>query len=332
MDTKNNIETIVKEANVVISAANDLLALDSIRVKYLGKKGQLTEILKTLGSLEPSLRPQAGNIINQAKQALVEAIEARQQILQQQKLEAELAQEWIDVTLPPRGQKIGHLHPVTRVKSEIEDIFSQMGFAVIEGPEIEDEYHNFDALNIPATHPARSSHDTFYFPDRRLLRTHTSPVQIRAMQELGAPLRIITPGRVYRRDYDATHSPMFHQLEVLMVGENISFANLKWIMNKFLECFFEEKIETRFRPSYFPFTEPSAEVDIRWKVKDESRWLEVFGCGMVHPRVLEFGGIDSKRYSGFAFGLGLDRFAMLRYGINDLRLFFENDLRFLEQF
>lgn len=332
MDTRSNIEAILKEAHLAIAAAKDLLELDGIRTAYLGKKGQLTEILKTLGTLAPDLRPQMGQIINQAKQELSTAIETRHQFLQQQKLEAELAQEAIDVTLPGRSQGQGHLHPVTRVRIEIEGIFAQMGFITVEGPEVEDEYYNFDALNIPATHPARTSHDTFYFPDGRLLRTHTSPVQIRAMQTLGAPLRIITPGRVYRCDYDATHSPMFHQLEVLMVGEGISFANFKWIMNRFLQLFFKQKIATRFRPSYFPFTEPSAEVDIRWQVGDEPKWLEVCGCGMVHPRVLEFGKIDSKRYSGFAFGFGLDRFAMLRYGINDLRLFFENDLRFLEQF
>lgn len=328
----DQITTITNEAQTEIAIAENNYALEQLRSKYLGKNSAFNAIFKSIATVDPVLRPQIGQKINQAKEQVLLALQRRAQILDQEKLQKDLQQPALDVTLPGRGQSIGHLHPVTQVRYDFEDFFGAMGFTVIEGPEIEDDFHNFTALNIPKSHPARAQHDTFYFADGSLLRTHTSPVQIRAMKVMGAPLRIITPGRVYRRDSDATHTPMFHQMEGLVIDENISFANLKWMLQSFLEYFFAEKVTIRLRPSYFPFTEPSAEVDVKRVVNGEERWLEVFGCGMVHPKVLEFGGIDSKRYSGFAFGLGLDRFAMLRYGVNDLRSFFTNELSFLEQF
>ena len=326
---KQEIDQIVKQALSEISGCDTQKALDEIRVRLLGKKGVLTEYLKSLGELPQAQRPAAGQAINDAKQQIQNAIGERKQQLQEQALDRTLAEQRIDVTLPGRGRHLGGLHPVTRTMQRIEELFSQLGFEVAEGPEVEDEYHNFEALNIPAHHPARAMHDTFYFADQTLLRTHTSPVQIRVMERQGPPLRIIAPGRVYRCDYDLTHSPMFHQVEGLVVDEHITFADLKGILDQFLKAFFEdENLKTRFRPSYFPFTEPSAEVDVH----GENGWLEVLGCGMVHPEVFRHVTIDTERYTGYAFGMGVERLAMLRYGVNDLRLFFENDLRFLRQF
>lgn len=336
----NELQQHVNEAQAALAAATDLAALDQVRVQYLGKKGRLTEQMKRLGALAPEERPKVGALINSAKEQVQQAIEARKAVLQQAALDARLADESIDVTLPGRGQASGGLHPVTRVLARIEALFSGLGFAVAEGPEVEDDFHNFEALNIPDSHPARAMHDTFYFGDGRLLRTHTSPVQIRALQEQPLPLRIIAPGRVYRCDYDQTHSPMFHQVEGLMVDEQVSFADLKGLLDEFLRHFFEGDFKVRFRPSYFPFTEPSAEVDVQCvmcggggcRSCKHTGWLEVGGCGMVHPNVFKAVGIDAERYTGFAFGMGVERLAMLRYGVSDLRLFFENDLRFLEQF
>jgi len=334
------LSEILAHAEQAVSDAADLAALDGVRVRYLGKKGALTEYLKGMGRLPPEERPRAGQAVNEAKRRLQGLIKARGDILEAERLERRLAGEAVDITLPGRGQPRGGLHPVTRTLQRIERIFAEMGFEVAEGPEVEDDYHNFEALNIPAHHPARAMHDTFYFPDGRLLRTHTSPVQVRVMESRKPPLRIIAPGRVYRCDSDLTHTPMFHQVEGLMVDESISFADLKGILHDFAMRFFERELEVRFRPSYFPFTEPSAEMDIQCvhcsgagcRVCKQSGWLEVLGCGMVHPRVFEFVGVDNEQYTGFAFGLGVERFAMLRYGVNDLRMFFENDLRFLRQF
>lgn len=326
------IDNILNEASLAIANAKNNYDLDQLRSKYLGKTSALNDVFKSLATLEASLRPQVGQMVNKAKEQILVFLHKREEELEQAKLEQELSKPAIDVTLPSRGQPLGHLHPVTQVRYDFEDFFTNMGFTILDGPEIEDEFHNFTALNIPESHPARASHDTFYFADKTLLRTHTSPVQIRAMQSMGAPLRIITPGRVYRRDSDATHTPMFHQMEGLIIDKDLDFSNLKWMLQSFLEYFFAEKVEIRLRPSYFPFTEPSAEVDVKRVINGETRWLEVFGCGMVHPNVLDSGGIDSCVYNGFAFGLGLDRFAMLRYGINDLRSFFTNDLAFLSQF
>lgn len=327
-----DINEIVQEAANSIAKIEDLFALEQIRTSYLGKKGKLTEVLKELGKLDPSERPKVGQAVNEAKERVIALLQQRTDVLKNALLEASLNSEAIDVTLPGRGQNLGSLHPVTKTRRYIEDFFIRMGFTIIEGPEVEDEYHNFTALNIPSSHPARTAHDTFYFPDGSLLRTHTSPVQIRVMKNTRPPLRIITPGRVFRCDSDSTHSPMFHQLEVLMVAEDVNFAYLKWLINKFLEDFFQKKIVMRFRPSYFPFTEPSAEVDIWWELETGSRWLEVLGCGMVHPNVLKNVGIDNERFTGLAFGIGIDRFAMLRYGCKDIRMFFESDLQFLQQF
>lgn len=337
------ISAILNEATAAISQASDDYSLAQARSKYLGKNSSLTAVLKSLPTLDPSLRAEVGKMVNQAKNDIEQLLLARMHALQEEKLAKSLNATAIDVSLPSRGQEYGSTHPVTQVKLEVEDFFASLGFKIVGGPEIEDDYHNFTALNIPASHPARAEHDTFYFADGTLLRTHTSPTQIRAMLAFGAPLRVITAGRVYRRDSDATHTPMFHQLEGFMIDEGISFANLKWVLQSFLAYFFGSDVKSRMRPSYFPFTEPSAEIDIQRTMpkgnKEESnednckeKWLEVLGCGMIHPNVLEAGGIDSKKYSGFAFGLGLDRFAMLRYGINDLRLMFENDLEFLRQF
>jgi phenylalanyl-tRNA synthetase alpha chain len=335
-----DIETQVDQARSAIGTARDIAGVEEIRVRFLGKKGILTAYLKQLGNLPEDLRPRAGQVVNQAKQAVQQAIEARRAELEAAQLQAKLAAQRIDVTLPGRGQEGGGLHPVTRTLRRIERLFLQLGFEVAEGPEVEDDYHNFEALNIPAMHPARAMHDTFYFDEGTLLRTHTSPVQIRVMAKRPPPLRIIAPGRVYRRDSDITHTPMFHQVEGLLVDEHISFCDLKGVLDDFLRQFFEQDLDVRFRPSYFPFTEPSAEVDIECvicggsgcRVCKGSGWLEVLGCGMVHPQVFFYGGIDNEAYTGFAFGMGVERLAMLRYGVNDIRLFFDNDLRFLRQF
>jgi len=324
----DNISALLDEGRDAVQSSDSLGALDEVRVRYLGKKGLLTQQLKQLGSLPAEERPAAGQAINRAKQALQASIEVRKAALRAVALEAEIESQSVDVTLPGRGQAPGGAHPVTRTMGRMEEIFRRAGFAVYSGPEIEDEFHNFEALNIPEQHPARAMHDTFYFPSGHLLRTHTSPVQIRAMREDGVPIRMIAPGKVYRCDSDQTHTPMFHQVEGLVVDEGISFANLKAVLHGFLETFFERKVQLRFRPSYFPFTEPSAEVDVSWG----EGWLEVLGCGMVHPRVLEHVGVDAERYTGYAFGMGVERLAMLRYGVDDLRLFFDNDLRFLRQF
>ncbi len=337
----SGLEDIEKQSMQDVAEAADPAALDDVRVRYLGKKGLLTLQLKQLGKLSVEERPAAGQEINRVKQVLQQALEARRETLKSAALDAQLAGEKIDVTLPGRGQPQGGLHPVTITMRRIEKLFEPLGFSVEEGPEIEDDFHNFGALNIPDHHPARAMHDTFYFDAHTLLRTHTSPVQVRVMEQQQPPLRIIAPGRVYRCDSDLTHTPMFHQVEGLLIDENVSFANLKGVLDDFLHLFFErDDLAVRFRPSYFPFTEPSAEVDIQCvmcagdgcRVCGQSGWLEVLGCGMVHPKVLEQVGIDNERYTGFAFGMGVERLAMLRYGVNDLRLFFENDLGFLEQF
>lgn len=342
-----NLTALTDEAFKLVADAKDLAALDNVRVEYLGKKGQITALLKSLGKLSNEERPAAGAKINEAKQAVQTKITERKQAMEQAAIDAKLAQETIDVTLPGRGQTTGGLHPVTRTLQRIENIFAAVGYDVEEGPEIEDDYHNFEALNIPAHHPARAMHDTFYVREseadngtKHVLRTHTSPVQVRTMENQEPPIRIICPGRVYRCDSDLTHTPMFHQVEGLVVDKNISFADLKGTVDQFLKAFFEADVPVRFRPSYFPFTEPSAEVDIQCtncggdgcRVCSHTGWLEVMGCGMVHPNVFKASGVDTETYTGFAFGMGVERLAMLRYGVNDLRLFFENDLKFLKQF
>ena len=323
------LSELISKATAEIDAAAGLTALDAVRVSYLGKKGELTVRLKSVSSLAVAERPAAGQEINKAKQVLQGRINARRDALESAALAVKLAADAVDVSLPGRGISIGGRHPVSRTQARIERIFTNAGFGVRSGPEIEDDFHNFTALNIPEDHPARAMHDTFYFPGGNLLRTHTSPVQIRSIAAEGVPIRIIAPGRVYRCDSDQTHTPMFHQVEGLVIGEDVSFANLKAVLHQFVEAFFERKAELRFRPSYFPFTEPSAEVDVRW---GEGKWLEILGCGMVHPNVLESADIDSEKYTGYAFGIGIERLAMLRYGVTDLRKFFENDLRFLRQF
>lgn len=337
----DHLPNLVAEARAAIAAAGELASLDEVRVRYLGKKGEITALLKGLGKLSPEERPQAGERINQTKQQLSGELEARKHELEQAALNLRLSAERLDVTLPGRGQVNGGLHPVTRTLERIEGLFTRIGFDVAVGPEIEDDYHNFEALNIPSHHPARGMADTFYFDATRLLRTHTSPVQVRTMKSQEPPIRIVCPGRVYRSDSDLTHTPMFHQIEGLLVDEDVSFADLKGTIEDFLKAFFErDQLSVRFRPSYFPFTEPSAEVDIQCvmcngdgcRVCSHSGWLEVMGCGMVHPEVFRHSGIDPERYTGFAFGMGAERLAMLRYGVNDLRLFFDNDLRFLRQF
>ena len=335
-----DLTSLVNEALCEVAASADLAGLDEARVRWLGKKGALTEQLKSLGGLPAAERPAAGQRINEAKERVQAAIEARREALARADVERELAAGRIDVTLPGRGEQRGGLHPVTLARLRMEEIFRRAGFEIATGPEIEDDFHNFEALNFPPNHPARAMHDTFYFPDGRLLRTHTSPVQIRAMLGQGAPIAIVAPGRVYRCDSDMTHSPMFHQVEGLKVDENISFANMKAALHGFLQAFFERDLAMRLRPSYFPFTEPSAEVDMSCvfcegkgcRTCKHTGWLEIAGCGMVHPNVLMASGIDAERYTGYAWGMGIDRLAMLRYGVSDLRLFFENDLRFLEQF
>ncbi|MCU7881185.1 MAG: phenylalanine--tRNA ligase subunit alpha [Candidatus Thiodiazotropha sp. (ex Lucinoma aequizonata)] len=339
-DSTLDIKGLIETAESVIAHADNLPMLAEIRVGYLGKNGKLTAQLKKLGTLPAEQRPQAGQAINKAKQALQQAIEIRKADLEKQILVERLAAEKIDVTLPGRGLRRGGLHPVTRTLDRIERLFAHAGFESVEGPEIEDDYHNFEALNIPAHHPARAMHDTFYFDAHLLLRTHTSPVQIRTMEQGKPPMRIIAPGRVYRCDSDLTHTPMFHQVEGFLVDQDVSFADLKGVLYDFISSFFERELKLRFRPSYFPFTEPSAEVDIECvmcsgkgcRVCGHTGWLEVLGCGMIHPEVFRHVSIDSEKYTGYAFGMGVERLTMLRYGVNDLRLFFENDLRFLKQF
>jgi len=335
------LDDLKAEATAAIAAAGDTGALEKLRVDLLGKKGRVTDLLKSLGQLDAAERPQAGAEINALKQLLNTQLAERKAALQQAAIGEQLARETLDVTLPGRFEDVGALHPITRTIERMATFFSQLGFEVVEGPEIEDDYHNFEALNIPAHHPARAMHDTFYIDDTHVLRTHTSGVQIRTMETREPPLRVICPGRVYRCDSDLTHSPMFHQVEGLLIDEDVSFGQLKGIIQDFLHAFFErETLAVRFRPSYFPFTEPSAEVDIQCvkcagegcRVCSGTGWLEVMGCGMVHPRVLEMSGVDTERFQGFAFGMGVERLAMLRYGIGDLRLNFENDLRFLAQF
>lgn len=327
-------DSLLSQALELVAQSADTRALDEVRVRYLGKKGALTEQLKQLGQLPPEQRREAGQAVNRSKQALEAAITERQQALEQAALVERLAAESVDVTLPGRLHEPGGQHPVNRALDRILDIFAQLGFSVATGPQVEDDYHNFGALNFPEHHPARAMHDTFYLPDGRLLRTHTSPVQIRVMKDMQPPVRIVAPGRVFRSDSDQTHTPQFHQVEGLLVDTDVSFADLKGLLSEFVNAFFEDELEVRLRPSYFPFTEPSAEVDVRWTEADGTpgRWLEVLGCGMVHPQVLENCGIDSERYTGYAFGLGVERFAMLRYRVDDLRLFFDNDLGFLRQF
>jgi phenylalanyl-tRNA synthetase alpha chain len=335
-----DLSSLLQQALEEVAKCGDLPALDEVRVRWLGKKGAFTDQLKALGALPATERPAAGQRINEAKERLQAAIEGRRASLENAAVEQQLAAGRIDVTAPGRGEEPGGLHPVTKARLRIEMLFRRAGFQVASGPEIEDDFHNFEALNIPPNHPARAMHDTFYFGDGRLLRTHTSPVQIRAMLSNGAPIAIIAPGRVYRVDHDMTHSPMFHQLEGLVVGESVSFANMKAALHGFLQAYFEQDLAMRLRPSYFPFTEPSAEVDMSCvfcggkgcRTCKQTGWMEIAGCGMVHPNVLRSGGIDAEKFTGYAFGMGIDRLAMLRYGVNDLRLFFENDLRFLRQF
>ncbi len=336
----DNLQNIAEQARRAVAMVESVAALDQVRVDYLGKKGQLTELLKGLGRLPPEERPQAGAAINALKQELQDLLQARKSNFEQAAIEQRLLAEKIDVTLPGRNTGLGGIHPITRTLDRIAGFFTSAGYLVEEGPEIEDDYYNFEALNIPAHHPARAMHDTFYIDPGTVLRTHTSPVQIRTMKRQPPPLRIICPGKVYRCDSDLTHTPMFHQVEGLVVDEDISFADLKGTVDQFLKAFFEADLPVRFRPSYFPFTEPSAEVDIQCanclgtgcRICKNTGWLEVMGCGMVHPSVFANCEIDTQRYSGFAFGMGVERLAMLRYGVGDLRLFFENDLRFLRQF
>ncbi|TVP91546.1 MAG: phenylalanine--tRNA ligase subunit alpha [Pseudomonadaceae bacterium] len=331
-----NLDALVAQALEAVQQAADVPALEQIRVQYLGKKGELTQVMKTLGNIPAEERPKVGAMVNAAKEQVSSVLNARKADMEAAALNARLAAERVDVTLPGRGQVSGGLHPVTRTMERIEQIFAHVGYTVEEGPEVEDDYHNFEALNIPGHHPARAMHDTFYFNANTLLRTHTSPVQVRTMERSQPPIRIICPGRVYRCDSDQTHSPMFHQVEGLLIDEGVSFADLKGTIEQFLREFFEADLEVRFRPSFFPFTEPSAEVDIRRTVikngEEKADWLEVLGCGMVHPDVLRMSGIDPEKYQGFAFGMGVERLTMLRYGVGDLRIFFDNDLRFLEQF
>lgn len=335
-----NLDDILAQGLKELAVVTDLNQLDQVRVQFFGKKGFFTEQMKQLGALDPEQRRAVGQVINQAKDQLQSQLEQKKMALESAALEARLASERVDVTLPGRGQSVAGLHPVTTTLRRISKIFTSVGFTVVEGPEIEDDYHNFEALNIPAHHPARAMHDTFYIDPRTVLRTHTSPVQIRVMESETPPLKVIAPGRVYRCDSDITHTPMFHQVEGFLVDTDVSFADLKGVVYQFLRAFFEKDIQVRFRPSYFPFTEPSAEVDIECvmcngegcRVCSQTGWLEVMGCGMIHPEVFKSVNIDSEQYTGFAFGMGVERLAMLRYGINDLRLFFENDLKFLEQF
>ncbi len=329
-----NLDELLSAAQADIATAADARALDALRVDLLGKKGRVTEMLKSLGGMAPDERKAFGEQVNRLRDALNTALDVRGNTLADAALQAKLASETIDVTLPGRGETVGGLHPITRTIQRISGLFNELGFETVEGPEIEDDFHNFQALNIPESHPARAMQDTFYLKDgARLLRTHTSPVQIRTMLARKAPIRIICPGRVYRVDYDRTHSPMFHQIEGLYIAEKVSLADLKYDITTFLSRFFERPVEALFRPSYFPFVEPGADVHIKWDDPEKgTRWLEVMGCGMVHPNVLTAVGIDPEQFSGYAFGMGVERMAMLRYGVSDLRDFFTNDLRFLAQF
>ena len=334
------LDNLKNEATAAITAAGDTAALEKLRVDLLGKKGRVTDLLKSLGQLDAADRPKAGAEINALKQLLNGLITERKQSLQQAAIQEQLEAERLDVTLPGRFEPVGSLHPITRTIDRMADFFGRLGFQVVEGPEIEDDYHNFEALNIPAHHPARAMHDTFYVSPGTVLRTHTSPVQVHVMETGQPPFRMICPGRVYRCDSDLTHTPMFHQVEGLLVDESVSMADLKGTVVEFLQAYFEVEMPVRFRPSYFPFTEPSAEVDMGCvscegkgcRICGHTGWLEVMGCGMVHPKVLEMSGVDTEIYSGFAFGMGVERLAMLRYGVGDLRLYFENDIRFLRQF
>lgn len=336
----DDLEQLADEGRAAIGSASDAQSLEALRVDYLGKKGRLTALLKGLSSLSQEERPAAGARINVVKQELQTLIQERKAALDEDAVRERLAAEALDVTLPGRDGSTGHLHPITRTIERIEDFFGAIGFAVADGPEIEDDYYNFEALNFPPHHPARAEHDTFFVDERTVLRTHTSPVQVRVMENSEPPIRVICPGRVYRCDSDLTHTPMFHQVEGLLVDDHSSLADLKGLIEQFLQVFFEQSLAVRFRPSYFPFVEPGAEVDMECvhcsgegcRVCSHTGWLEIMGCGMVHPRVFEMSGIDPERYSGFAFGMGVERLAMLRYGVDDLRLFFENDLRFLAQF
>ena len=335
-----NLDALKLQALDAVASADSLAALDDVRVAFLGKKGSITGLLKGLGKLSNEERPKAGALINVVKQEVSEQINIARETMQQAVINKKLAAETVDVTLPGRGTAAGGLHPVTKTIERIAEFFADLGFEVVEGPEIEDDYHNFEALNIPAHHPARAMHDTFYINEHTVLRTHTSPVQVRTMECEEPPIRVLCPGRVYRCDSDLTHTPMFHQVEGLLIDKDVSFADLKGTVEEFLKVFFEKELAVRFRPSYFPFTEPSAEVDIECvmcsgkgcRVCSHTGWLEVMGCGIVHPEVFKSSNIDTDKYTGFAFGMGVERLAMLRYGVNDLRLFFENDLRFLEQF
>ncbi len=339
-ESSNDLDILAARARESVGTCTSLAAVEELKVEFFGKKGAITALLKTLGGLAPEARREAGARINAVRDEIGVLIAARQAQLEGAELERRLAAGRVDVTQPGRGQQPGGLHPITRVRRRIESLFRNSGFSVEAGPEVEDDWHNFEALNIPANHPARAMHDTFYFPDGRLLRTHTSPVQVRAMLRDKPPLRMIMPGRVYRCDSDMTHTPMFHQVEGLVVDEGVSFAHLKSVLHHFVERFFERRLGIRFRPSYFPFTEPSAEVDIECvfcsgkgcRVCKGTGWLEVAGCGMVHPNVLGNVGIDPERYTGYAFGMGIERLAMLRYNVNDIRMYFDNDLRFLRQF
>lgn len=335
-----HLTLLTEEAVSAVVVCDDIAALEQVRVDYLGKKGKITSLLKGLGRLSPEERPAAGAKINEAKEYIQNQLQARRHDLEDAAINRRLAMETLDVTLPGRGIAPGGLHPISRTMARIERFFTHVGYEVAEGPEIEDDYHNFEALNIPSHHPARAMHDTFYVGENLVLRTHTSPVQIRVMEKQAPPIRIICPGRVYRCDSDLTHTPMFHQVEGLVIDKNISFADLKGTVDQFLKAFFETDLPVRFRPSYFPFTEPSAEVDMQCtgcrgagcRICKHTGWIEIMGCGMVHPEVFKHCDVDAKTYSGFAFGLGVERMAMLRYGVSDLRFFFENDIRFLKQF
>ncbi|MDA8561788.1 phenylalanine--tRNA ligase subunit alpha [Gammaproteobacteria bacterium] len=335
-----DLDQILNEAIESIKSAKDLKILDECRVHYLGKKGKLTETLKSLGKLSSVERPIVGQKVNRIKEKIQLSLNEKISFLEVQKINSQIDLEKIDVTLPGRKQSVGSLHPISQTKDAIEDLFNKMGFVVKDGPEVETDYYNFEALNIPTLHPARAMQDTFYFSDNTLLRSQMSPVQIHVMEKTPPPLRVIAMGRVYRRDFDLTHTPMFHQIEGLMIDKNVSFADLKGILTYFLQEFFEKSVPIRFRPSYFPFTEPSAEVDIGClgcdskgcRICKNTGWLEVLGCGMVHPNVFKSVGVDSESYTGWAFGCGLDRLALLRYGLTDLRAMFENDIRFLRQF
>ena len=324
-----SLSELTRQAKEDISNCSSLKELDSVRVFYLGKKGKVSLELKSLSKLDPKERPQFGKQINEIKKTLQEKISLKKTELNTQKIKASIEQAAIDITLPGKTSSIGNIHPLSITLNQIEKIFINAGFLVDDGPEIEDEYHNFTALNIPGNHPARAMHDTFYFNNEYLLRTHTSPIQIRSMERDGVPIRVIAHGKVYRRDSDITHTPMFHQVEGFVIDKDINFTHLKGILHDFINSFFNDEMSLRFRPSYFPFTEPSAEVDL---LSNDGQWLEILGCGMVHPKVLDNLGIDNKKYSGYAFGMGVERLTMLKYGIKDIRLFYENDLSFLSQF